>query len=175
MLKKALIRQRDQINSFFKKLVHFCGLTYFFVVNYMLVMKKLALDVGTVRIGLASCDILGLIASAYGVYKRKTLKMDAVYIANLAKELNVDEIIMGKPLKLDGSAGQSVKMVEDLAEAIGKETNIPIVFQDERLSTVSAQRMLIEGNVRREKRKDLIDAVSATIILQNYLDKPKHN
>ena len=66
-------------------------------------------------------------------------------------------------------------MVEELADALSKETDIKISFQDERLSTVSAQRMLIEGNVRREKRKDLIDAVSATIILQNYLDKPKSN
>ena len=138
-------------------------------------MKKLALDVGTVRIGLASCDALGLIASAYGVYKRKSLNLDADYIANLAKELEVDEIIFGKPLKLDGSEGQSVEMVNELANALKQKTDVPISFQDERLSTVSAQRMLIEGNVRREKRKDLIDAVSATIILQNYLDKPKHN
>ena len=138
-------------------------------------MKKIALDVGTVRIGIATSDALGIIASVYGVYKRKHLKADAVYFANLARELEADEIVMGKPLKLDGSAGQSVMMVESLAEAIKNETNVPIVFQDERLSTVSAQRMLIEGNIRREKRKDLIDAVSATIILQNYLDKPKHN
>ena len=121
----------------------------FFCVKLNLVMKKLALDVGTVRIGLASCDALGLIASAYGVYKRKSLNLDADYIANLAKELEVDEIIFGKPLKLDGSEGQSVEMVNELANALKQKTDVPISFQDERLSTVSAQRMLIEGNVRR--------------------------
>ena len=138
-------------------------------------MKKLALDVGTVRIGIASSDPLGIIASAHSVYKRRNLALDADYLAKLAKDLEVDEIVIGKPLKLDGSSGQSVMMVEELADALSKETDIKISFQDERLSTVSAQRMLIEGNVRREKRKDLIDAVSATIILQNYLDKPKSN
>ena len=64
-------------------------------------------------------------------------------------------------------------MVEEFANELSKICEIPIVFQDERLSTVSAEKMLIEGNVRREKRKQLIDAVAATIILQNYLDKPK--
>lgn len=136
-------------------------------------MRKLGLDIGTVRIGIASSDMLGIIASAYEVYKRKFLKADVYHIAELAKTLEADTIVIGKPLKLDGTAGQSVQMVEEFANALSEVCNVPIVFQDERLSTVSAQRMLIEGNVRREKRKDLVDAVAATIILQNYLDKPK--
>lgn len=138
-------------------------------------MKKLALDIGTVRIGIASSDPLNIIASPYCVYKRKNLAEDVKFVANLSKELDADEIVIGKPYKLDGSSGQSVKMVEEFAEALTPLVNAKIVFQDERFSTVSAQRMLIEGNVRRAKRKDLIDAVSATIILQNYLDKPKSN
>lgn len=136
-------------------------------------MKKLGLDIGSVRIGIATSDMLGIIASALEVYKRKFLKADIYYISELAKKLKVDTIVIGKPLKLDGSSGQSVAMVDEFANELSKICNIPIVFQDERLSTVSAQRMLIEGNVRREKRKDLVDAVAATIILQNYLDKPK--
>lgn len=136
-------------------------------------MKKLGLDIGSVRIGIATSDILGVIASAYEVYKRKFLKADVYYIKNLAESLEVDTIVIGKPLKLDGSSGQSVAMVEEFANELSKICEIPVVFQDERLSTVSAEKMLIEGNVRREKRKQLIDAVAATIILQNYLDKPK--
>ena len=136
-------------------------------------MKKLGLDIGTVRIGIATSDSLGIIASSYSVYKRKFLNGDAGYIANLAKSLDCDAIIIGKPLKLDGSEGQSVDMVNEFAEALKQFTDIPVIFQDERLSTVSAERMLIEGGVRREKRKDLIDSVAATVILQNYLDRPK--
>jgi len=138
-------------------------------------VKKLGLDIGTVRIGIATSDSLGIIASSHSVYKRKFLKADAGFIANLAKSLECDAIIIGKPLKLDGSAGQSVQMVNEFADALKEFTDIPIIFQDERLSTVSAERMLIEGGVRREKRKDLIDSVAATVILQNYLDKPRNS
>ena len=136
-------------------------------------MKKLGLDIGMVRIGIATSDALNIIASSHSVYKRKFLKGDAGYIANLAKSLECDEIIIGKPLKLDGTEGQSVQMVTEFANALKEFTDIPIIFQDERLSTVSAERMLIEGGVRRQKRKDLIDSIAATVILQNYLDKPK--
>jgi len=137
-------------------------------------MKKLGLDIGTVRIGIASSDPTNIIASVHSVYRRKTLKEDARFIANLARELNVDEIVIGKPLKLDGSEGQSVVMVNEFSDALKSETSLPIAFQDERLSTVSAERMLIEGSVRRKERKDYIDAVSASIILQNYIDKNKN-
>ena len=136
-------------------------------------MKKLGLDIGTARIGIATSDSLGIIASPHSVYKRKFLKADAGYIANLAKSLECDTIVVGKPLKLNGTSGQSVAFVEEFIGELKNLTEIPIELQDERLSTVSAERVLIEGNVRREKRKDLIDSVAATIILQNYLDKPK--
>ena len=137
-------------------------------------MKKLGLDIGTVRIGVATSDPLGIIASAYQVYTRKFLKADVYHFADLAKTLECDTIVIGKPLKMDGSAGQSVDMVNQFADELKKICDVPIVFVDERLTTVSAQRILIEGNVRREKRKNLVDAVAATIILQTYLDKPKN-
>lgn len=136
-------------------------------------MRKIGLDIGSVRIGIATSDAIGIIASPFEVHIRKSLKADAYYVAALAEKLNADTIVIGKPLKLDGSSGQSVLMVEEFANELSKISDIPIAFQDERLSTVSAERILIEGNVKREKRKNLIDAVAATIILQNYLDKPK--
>ena len=74
---------------------------------------------------------------------------------------------------MDGSEGESARMVKELASALEKETKSKIVFQDERLSTVSAEKILIESNMRREKRKNVVDQVAATIILQNYLDKIK--
>ncbi len=134
-------------------------------------MKIISLDIGTVRIGIATSDIMEIIASAYEVYRRKNLTEDVKYIASLVSKLDAGEIVIGLPLKLDGSEGQSVEMARAFGEELSKLVTIPIIYQDERLSTVSAERILIESGVRREKRKDKIDSIAATIILQTYLDK----
>ena len=134
-------------------------------------MKIISLDIGTVRIGIATSDIMEIIASAYEVYRRKNLTEDVKYIASLVSKLEAGEIVIGLPLKLDGSEGQSVEMAREFGEKLSELVSVPIVYQDERLSTVSAERILIESGVRREKRKDKIDSVAATIILQTYLDK----
>ena len=136
--------------------------------------KIIGLDIGTVRIGIATSDILGILASSYEVYKRRNLYLDTRYMVTLANKLDADTFVIGLPLKLDGSEGDSVQMVRDFAEELSKLTDAKIVFQDERLSTVSAERILIESNMRREKRKNVVDQVAATIILQNYLDKIKN-
>ena len=94
-------------------------------------------------------------------------------MAELAEKLDADTFVIGLPLKLSGEEGESVKMVKEFAEELKKHSSLPIVFMDERLSTVSAERILIESNMRREKRKNVIDQVAAEIILQNYLDKLK--
>ena len=135
--------------------------------------KKIGLDVGTVRIGVATSDILGMLASPDKTYKRRTIYLDARYFAELAEELDADTFVIGMPLKMDGSKGDSALMVEKFVEELKKHTSAEIIFQDERLSTVSAERILIESNMRREKRKDIIDSLAATIILQNHLDKIK--
>ena len=137
-------------------------------------MKILALDIGTVRIGVAVSDIMEIIASVYEVYRRKYLKLDVEHIAKIVTDLNVGEIVIGLPLKMDGSEGQSVEMAREFGEELKKVVNVPIHYQDERLSTVSAERILIESGMRREKRKDKIDSIAATIILQTYLDKKKN-
>ncbi|MBR3885573.1 MAG: Holliday junction resolvase RuvX [Clostridia bacterium] len=134
-------------------------------------MKILALDIGTVRIGIATSDIMEIIASAYEVYRRKNLDIDVKYIAELVSKLDAGEIVIGLPLKLDGTEGQSVEMAREFGEKLSQLVNVPIVYQDERLSTVTAQKILIESGMRREKRKDKVDSIAATIILQTYLDK----
>lgn len=134
-------------------------------------MKILALDIGTVRIGIATSDIMEIIASAYEVYRRKNLDIDVKYIAELVSKLEAGEIVIGLPLKLDGTEGQSVEMARNFGEKLSQLVSVPIVYQDERLSTVSAERILIESGMRREKRKDKVDSIAATIILQTYLDK----
>ena len=137
-------------------------------------MKKIiGLDIGTVRIGIATSDILGILASPYEVYKRRNMYLDIRYMKTIQDKLDADTFVIGLPLKLNGSEGESVQMVRDFAEELSKITDAKIVFQDERLSTVSAERVLIESNMRREKRKNVVDQVAATFILQNYLDKIK--
>ena len=134
-------------------------------------MKIVALDIGTVRIGVAASDILEVIASAYTVYKRKNDKADVIAIADIVNNLQAGQVVIGLPLKMDGSEGQSVEMAKNFGEELSKLISVPIVYQDERLSTVSAQRVLIESGMRREKRKDKVDSIAATFILQTYLDK----
>ena len=137
-------------------------------------MKKIiGLDIGTKRIGIATSDMLGIIASSYEVYNRRNMYLDVRYMKTLAEKLDSDTFVLGLPLKLDGSEGQSVEMVKEFAEELQKICDNKIVFQDERLSTVSAERILLESNMRRAKRKTVIDEIAATIILQNYLDKIK--
>lgn len=135
-------------------------------------MRIMCLDVGLARIGVAQSDPMGIIASPLEVYKRtNSINNDAKHIAELVKEWEVGLLVIGLPLKLDGSEGESAKMAQEFAEKIRKFSDVEMVFQDERLSTVSAERILIEGNVRREKRKGVVDKIAATIILQNYLER----
>lgn len=134
-------------------------------------MRKVALDLGEVRIGIANSDMLGMIASGYESYTRKKDERDYRYIADFCKEKGADTIILGLPYNMDGSEGPRVQITREFAEKLKEYTDIPIVFMDERLTTVQAERMLIEGGVRRDKRKKVIDKVAATIILQSYLDK----
>lgn len=135
-------------------------------------MRIMCLDVGKVRIGIAQSDPMQIIATPVEVLKRtQSINNDAKYVVNLAKTNEVGLIVVGLPLKLDGSAGESVAMAEEFAEKLLKFSDIPIEFQDERLSTMSAERILLEGNVRRDKRKGVVDKIAATIILQNYLDR----
>lgn len=135
-------------------------------------MQILCLDIGMVRIGIAKSDELEIIASPLEVYKRtSSINNDAKYIAKLVADKNIGKIVVGLPLKMDGSEGSSVEMVNEFIVKLKKFTSVPIILQDERFSTVSATNILLEGNVRREKRKDVVDKIAATIILQSFLDK----
>lgn len=138
-------------------------------------MKLIGLDVGSVRIGIATSDMLQILATPYETYKRRTLYLDARYIVELADKLQAEKLVFGLPLKLDGTEGDSARMARELADKVSEHTSLPIVFQDERLSTVSAERILIETGTRRKERKGQIDQIAATIILQNYIDKSKRN
>ncbi len=137
-------------------------------------MRKMSLDLGDRRIGIAISDPLGIIANPLETYTRTSIKADIAHIAELVKSQNVDCIILGLPINMDGTEGERVQKSRDFGMLLSE--NIPDVkidYMDERWTTVSAEKMLIDADVSREKRKTVIDKVAATIILQSYLDKIK--
>lgn len=133
--------------------------------------RKMGLDLGDVNIGIAFSDPLGMFASGFINYRRRSLEQDLQYIADLVKEQAVDTIVVGLPKNMDGTDGVRVEFTYNFCDKLKNYTSVPIVYQDERLSTVSAEKLLISADVSREKRKKVIDKVAASIILQNYLDK----
>ena len=137
-------------------------------------MKIMALDLGDSRIGIAFSDIMKIIAGGYETYNRQKNQKDYEYICKLAKENSVDEIVIGLPINMDGSEGERVVLAREFG-GILKEMlpNVSINFMDERLTTVSAERVLLEADISREKRKKVIDKIAATIILQAYMDTRK--
>lgn len=142
--------------------------------NKYVMGRVMALDVGDVRIGVAVSDLMGIIANPLETYTRKgDVAKDAIYIANLAKQHEVDLFVSGLPLGLNGKENEQTQKTRAFIEELQKHTEIPVRFMDERFTTLSAERVLIEGNVRRENRKKVIDKVAATIILQNYLDSKR--
>lgn len=133
---------------------------------------KIALDVGDVRIGVAVSDFLGITANPRETYVRKKNDVDAdiAYFCEYAKREDADAFVLGLPKNMDGTEGPRAEVTRQFGDMLEKASGIPVYYQDERLTTVSAERMLIDADVRREKRKKVIDKVAATIILQAYLD-----
>ena len=135
--------------------------------------RIMALDYGDIRIGIALSDVTRFLASGYENYTRKNLEFDCKHIAQIASENNVKIIVIGLPINMDGSKGVRVEKTYEFAEELKKYTSAKIDFLDERLTSVSAEKILISADVSRKKRKDVLDKLSATIILQDYLDSHK--
>ena len=134
--------------------------------------RKVALDVGDVRIGVAVSDMLGITANPRETYVRKgkTYEDDINYFVKYAKEEDADAFVIGLPMNMDGTEGPRAEVTREFGDALKEASGLQVIYVDERLTTVSAERMLIGADVRREKRKQVIDKVAATIILQSYLD-----
>ena len=130
--------------------------------------KVLALDVGTVRVGVAVSDPSRTIAQPLQVLQRR--RRPHPLIAQLVAEHEVGQIVVGRPLTLSGVAGPAVRATEAFVAELGPFIQIPIVWWDERLTTVAAERAMLEGNVRRQDRRQSIDKVAAALLLQSYLD-----
>ena len=134
--------------------------------------RKIALDVGDVRIGVAVSDLLGITANPRETYVRKKgdLNADIAYFCEYAKREEADAFVLGLPKNMDGTEGDRAVVTRQFGDMLQEASGLPVLYQDERLTTVSAERMLIDADVRREKRKKVIDKVAAPIILQSYLD-----
>jgi putative Holliday junction resolvase len=134
--------------------------------------RIMAIDWGERRIGVALSDESRTIASPHSVIKRgDSLDRDLVRIADIAAESEVDLVIFGLPMRLDGSLGPAAEGVLEVVEKLRGKVQAKVDTWDERLSTVAAERALIGGDVSRKKRKNLIDQVAAALFLQSYLDK----
>ncbi|MGL4913519.1 MAG: Holliday junction resolvase RuvX [Romboutsia sp.] len=140
----------------------------------MLDGRIMGLDVGDKTIGVAVSDIMGLTAQGITTVKRIGKKKDIEALKEIIKERQVNKIVSGLPKNMNGTMGPQGEKVIKFCELLEEQTGIKVEFWDERLSTVSAERTLIEGNVRRENRKSVIDMVAAVIILQGYLDRQRN-
>ena len=137
--------------------------------------KVMGLDFGDVRIGVALSDISRFLATGYETYTRKSTEKDLNHLADIISQNKVKKVVFGLPLNMDGSRGIRVEKTEQFALKLQEKCGVEIAYYDERLSSVTAEDILIEAGVRREKRKEVIDKLAATIILQNYLDENKEN
>ena len=136
-------------------------------------MIILAVDYGDKRTGIAVCDKLEILASPVCVLTEWNAETLAQKIIDIAKEKKAEKIVVGLPKNMDGSKGFRAEACEALGDLIKSGCDIPVVFWDERLTTVSAHRILSENNVRGKKRKAVVDSVAAEIILQSYIDSTK--
>lgn len=137
-------------------------------------MVILSVDYGDVRTGIAVCDKLELMASPVTVIQAREDSFLASQIAKIAQEKQAEKIVLGLPKNMDGSEGFRAEACRAFGALLSEAVNLPVEFQDERLTTVSAHQMLNATDTRGKKRKAIVDAVSAVIILEDYLRKMKN-
>lgn len=133
--------------------------------------KIMALDIGSVRIGIAVSDIMQIIASPYENYTRKTINQDIAHINNIIAAENIKKVVAGLPVSMDGSENPQCRKIRNFCAKIEQAIGMQIEFIDERFSSLSAERVLLQANVSREGRKGVKDKLAASIFLQSYLDK----
>lgn len=133
-------------------------------------MRALGLDLGTKTIGLAVSDELGLTAQGLPTLERRGPRKDLEALHAVVAEYSVDRFVIGLPLNMDGSEGPRAEATRKFGAALADATNLPVIYWDERLTTVAAQRALLEGDVSRKKRREVIDQVAAVLILQGWMD-----
>ena len=135
-------------------------------------MRYLGLDLGTKTIGLATSDKTGLIASSYKVLHHDNNPKDCLdELKSIIETLDVEALVLGLPKNMNNTLGKRAEATLEFKEFLESNIDIPIYLEDERLTTKSAEAILIKGDTSRKKRKKVIDKVAATIILQSFLDQ----
>ncbi|HSG36204.1 MAG TPA: Holliday junction resolvase RuvX [Paracoccaceae bacterium] len=129
------------------------------------------LDLGTVTIGVAVSDSLRSVATPLETIKRKKFTLDAARLLEITKARDIKGIVLGLPMNMDGSEGPRCQATRAFARNLERLTDLPIAFWDERLSTVAAERALLEADTSRKRRDEVIDHVAAGYILQGLLDR----
>lgn len=130
----------------------------------------MCIDLGTKTIGLAVSDPMGLTAQPVTTLRRHAVEKDVDEVVKAAAEREVDRIVVGLPINMDGTEGVRARHTRQFAERLKAATPLPVEFWDERLSTVAVTRVLIDADVSRAKRKACVDKLAAAYILQGYLD-----
>ena len=136
-------------------------------------MRIMGLDFGSKTVGVAVSDALLLTAQGVEIIRRKDenkLRQTLARIEELALEYEVGEIVLGLPKHMNGTEGERVALTEEFKEKLERRTGLPVTLSDERLTTVAADRIMMEAGVRRENRREYVDKIAATLILQGYLD-----
>jgi putative Holliday junction resolvase len=133
-------------------------------------MKVLALDIGSVRIGVATSDETELLASPYGVIRRRGERDSLAAILRTVEETEAGLVVVGLPVSFDGTLHAQAKSIQTFAEKLRTRLSVPLVYADETLSTVRAEEKLRASGVRRDRISARIDAAAAAVILQDYLD-----
>ena len=134
-------------------------------------MKILSVDYGDVRTGIAISDVRGMLASPLCVIEQSYQPKLVDRIVQIVEENKIGKIVIGLPRNMDGSYGYRCDECRSLGDAIAEKIDVDIFYEDERLTTVMAHNVLSDNNVRGKKRKQTVDAVSAVMILQSFLDK----
>jgi putative Holliday junction resolvase len=136
-------------------------------------MRILGVDYGDRKIGLAISDQLGFTAQALRSYRLQNKTEDRKFFKNLAAEHNIQKVVVGLPLRMDGSSGTRAQKTREFARWLEKTLNIPVVFWDERLTTKQASAILREQKVKPTKKKIVEDQISAMIILSTFLESQR--
>lgn len=133
--------------------------------------RILGLDIGDARIGVAISDPLGITAAGLETIKRKNMATDLAAVRQIAQRHGAVEIVIGLPQNMDGTIGEQAEKVKSFARKLARVTGLPVIYEDERLTTISAIRTLTLQGVKTGKNKELVDMQAAAIILQKWLDR----
>lgn len=132
--------------------------------------RAVGLDVGTKTIGVAATDPLGMMAHPIRTLARQGVLKDCTAIVEILTARQAEAVVVGLPIELDGEELRSARLARQIGEELGKRTGLPILYMDERFTSVEAERRLIQAGASRKKRKEVIDQAAAVLILQSWLD-----